>query len=279
MNFLDKLERKYRRYAITNLMLYISMGQVIVFALDYLFHMPIVSYIYFDLRLILKGEVWRLFTFAFFPNASSAFMQIIAAYVYYSLGSSLENHWGTFKFNVYYFVGLFLNMLAMILIDYVFHIPSVFFASYTTLFLNLSLFLAFATLFPDLTFLLAFLIPIKAKYLAIIEALYMVYMFIESSTATRILIVFSLLHFLIFFFSHIRGVRPTMAQRDFRTAQQDSMRRELKQGPPIKVAFHKCSVCGKTELTDPDMEFRYCSKCNGNHEYCMEHLPNHEHKQ
>ena len=42
-------------------------------------------------------------------------------------------------------------------------------------------------------------------------------------------------------------------------------------------ARHKCAVCGRTELDDPNLTFRYCSKCSGNKEYCQDHLFTHKH--
>ena len=40
---------------------------------------------------------------------------------------------------------------------------------------------------------------------------------------------------------------------------------------------HKCAICGRTEKDSPELEFRYCSKCEGNYEYCQDHLFTHEH--
>ena len=40
---------------------------------------------------------------------------------------------------------------------------------------------------------------------------------------------------------------------------------------------HRCAICGKTERDDATLEFRYCSKCAGEFEYCSEHLYTHKH--
>lgn len=280
MNFLDKMQRKYGRYAINNLMLYIIIGQVIVFFSYLLMGSTLLNWIYFNPLLIMRGQIWRLFTFIFIPNTFQPIWFLFAAFLYYSIGNTLERTWGAFKFNVYYLLGMIFNMLALLIVQLIFYRgiapASYFYASMgtnITFYLNLSLFLAFAVLYPDMEFLLYGILPLKVKYLAAIDVVFLAYDFFVGSLGSRVLIVVSLLNFFIFFGSMLTRKRPTATQKQFKAQQK----REVKQGPPIKVAFHKCTVCGKTELTDPDMEFRYCSKCNGNHEYCMDHLSNHHH--
>ena len=46
-----------------------------------------------------------------------------------------------------------------------------------------------------------------------------------------------------------------------------------------KISRHRCCECKKTEKDDENLEFRYCSKCNGSYEYCSEHIFNHEHRE
>ena len=279
MNFLDKMQRKYGKFAIPNLMLYIMLGQTIVLFYSLLLNSSLLSLLYFNPILIMRGQIWRLFTFVFIPNTTSPIFFLFAAFLYYSIGSALEHAWGTFKFNVYYLLGMIFNMLGLLIVQLIFYRDTVS-ASYfyvsmyanITIYLNLSLFLAYAVLYPEVQFLLYGILPIKVKYLAAIDVIFLAYGLISGTVGDRVLVIVSLLNFLLFFGSKLLRSRPTTTQKQFKVQQ-----RELKQGPPIKVAFHKCSVCGKTELTDPDMEFRYCSKCNGNYEYCMDHLHNHTH--
>ena len=270
MNFLDKLERRFGKYSIPNLMLYIMIGHVTTYLLYLVSGENFIRYLYFDIYAIFKGQIWRLFTHIFIPSATGIYL-LFAVLLYYSIGQSLESAWGTFRFNLYYFSGALFNMIGLTIFQL---ISGTAYIS-TTIYLNLTLFLAFAVLYPDLQFLFMMLIPIKAKYLAFIDALFLGFSFLTGNLLIKIFIGFSMLNFLLFFGSKLRSNAP----RQTRTQKQfnNYAKRELKQGDPIKVAFHKCSVCGKTELTDPDMEFRYCSKCNGNYEYCMEHLHNHEH--
>jgi len=279
MNFLDKIQRKYGKFAISNLMLYIMLGQTIVLVYSLLLDSSLMNLLYFNPILIMKGQIWRLFTFVFIPTTTSPIFFLFAVFLYYSIGSALEHAWGTFKFNMYYLLGMIFNMLGLLIVQLIFYrdtaSASIFYLStYSSIaiYLNLSLFLAYAVLFPDVQFLLYGILPIKVKYLAVIDVILLAYGLISGTAGDRVLVMTSLLNFLLFFGSKLLSNRPTATQKQFKTKQ-----RELKQGPPIKVAFHKCTVCGKTELTDPDMEFRYCSKCNGNHEYCMDHLHNHTH--
>ena len=271
MNFLNKLERKYGKYAINNLMLYILLGNGIIFLLDGLTGGMATEFAAFNWSLVLRGQIWRLFTFVFIPSSNSIIFFIFMAFLYYSIGNTLENVWGTFKFNVYYITGALFTIIALIIIQLITG------RSYsgTSYYVNLSLFLAYAALFPNVEFLLYMIIPIKVKYLAFLDVALLLFDFVNGGIATKVLIVVSLLNFILFFGKYLTGkTTSTRTQKQFK-----QQKRELKQGAPIKVAFHKCAVCGKTELTDPEAEFRYCSSCNGNYEYCMEHLHNHEHKQ
>ena len=279
MNFLDKMQRKYGKFAITNLMLYIMIGQTIVLFYSLLLGSGLLNLLYFNPVLIMRGQIWRLFTFVFIPNTMSPIWFLFAVFLYYSIGSALEHAWGTFKFNVYYLLGMIFNMLGLLIVQLIFYRGTIdalgfYSAMYSsiTIYLNLSLFLAYAVLYPEVQFLVYGILPVKVKYLAAIDIVFLAYGFFSGPVGERVLVIVSLLNFLLFFGGKLLHGRPTTTQKQFKAQQ-----RELKQGPPIKVAFHKCSVCGKTELTDPDMEFRYCSKCNGNHEYCMEHLHNHQH--
>ncbi len=277
MNFLDKLERKFGRYCISNLMLYIIIGNVIAYFGVVLFRIPIINWIFFHPALIMQGQIWRIITWIFIPLYDNPIWFLFFVLLYYSIGRELEYQWGTFKFNLYYLSGIIFSIIAYFIAQLFYPVPELYFNIITATYINLSLFLAYAALFPNMKFLLYGIIPLKVKYLAALDLAYLIVDLIRGDVGTRLLIIVSLLNFVLFFGSILlRGGRThrTATQKQFK-----KQKRELKQGDPIKVAFHKCSVCGKTEVSDPDAEFRYCSKCNGNYEYCMDHLHNHEHKQ
>ena len=168
MNFMNKMERKFGRYAIPNLMYYI----VILYAVGVLVQMMApafyIQYLMLDARAILHGQIWRVVTFMIWPPSGSLFFNLIAIYLYYNLGMTLERVWGTFRFNVYFFMGVIGHVLAALLI----YIITGQVYILTTDYLNFSLFFAFAATFPEMQFYLFFVLPIKAKYLALFDGLY-----------------------------------------------------------------------------------------------------------
>lgn len=272
MQWLYKLEKKFGKYAIPNLMMTILFGQAIVFLITNLtgnWALPLA--LAFDRTLILSGQIWRLFTFVFVPSDFSPLWFILMVFIYYSIGNQIERIIGSFNFNVYYFS----SMIAAVIVSFIFNISGFAIASY----INMSLFIAFATLMPDATFYLYFVIPFKAKYLLVFYFIMLGVDMVSGGIQSIALICASLLGYFIFFglpaLKHQKIRRSGLAgQKQFKAAKREI---DYEKRSPIKVAFHKCHVCGKTELDDPEMEFRYCSKCNGNYEYCMDHLKNHEH--
>jgi hypothetical protein len=285
MKFLNKLERKFGKYAIPNLMKYV----IILYALGLFIgtFTPAGFYrVYLGLNFALvgKGQIWRLVT-CLIPNVSisNILYVFISVYLYYVIGDALERAWGSFRFNIYIFSGIILNILAswmMYLVNGVSTNPSLD-SIYS------SMFFAFAAIYPNVQFLLYFLIPVKAKYLAWIDAAFLIYTCISYLKVGYyyevILIIVSMANFLIFFFAtrNYNRISPRNFKRRAKFHRQ--MKAEGKPGNTIHyqghnvITRHKCAVCGRTELDDDKLEFRFCSKCDGNYEYCMDHLYNHEH--
>ena len=184
------LERKLRRYAISDLMKYIVIGQGIVFALLYIW--PTLGYQLYSLITLtrtglMRGQIWRLVTFVFVPPSSSPIFILFALYFYYMIGVGLENQWGKVKFNLYYAVGMLGSIIAALITGYA-----------DNTFLNLSLFFAYAALYPDEQVLLFMILPIKMKYLALVDAALYLYYFIVGTASTRITIVLCLLNVVLF---------------------------------------------------------------------------------
>ncbi len=205
-NWLYRMERKFGRFAITNLMLYIVTTMLFVVICDAVLGLGVSQYLYFDSGLVLQGQVWRLITFIFLPPASSIITILFALYFNYWIGSSLEQYWGTFQFNVYYLVGILGTIIAGVLSG-----------AATNTYLNLSLFLAFAQLFPDQQVMLFFIIPIKIKYLAYLDWILFAISFIFGSWSTRAAIVMSLVNFFLFFGGDfIRKIRDWWKYKDSR---------------------------------------------------------------
>lgn len=275
MKFFNELERKYRKYAISNLMYYITIIYAIGMVIWLINPMIYIRYLSLDVRLIMQGQVWRLFTFLFYPpfgGGSSTMMMIFLGVLllptYYNLGRSLEHTWGTFRFNVYFFMGFFGQIAAAFVGFYVFKQE----LWLTTEFLSYSIFLAFALSFPEHQFWLYGLLPIKAKWLAVAGCAIYLYSFIFSSLSGRVEILLSLGNVIIFFFltRNYKKYSPKEIKRksDFKNAVKIQ---------PAGATRHRCAVCGRTEKDGDDLEFRYCSKCEGSYEYCQDHLYTHQH--
>ncbi len=282
MKFFSKLERKFGRYAIRNLMYYIMIMYAIGIAIQIFSPMAYWAFLSLDPQAILRGQVWRIATFLLYPPMGSMasfgaspglmlsdlFFNGIALSLYYSLGTNLERTWGAFRFNVYFFMGIIGHVLAA-LIGYVVFRQRLLL---TTVYLNFSLFFAFAAVYPDLQFLLFMVLPVKAKVLAIFDGIFFLYGFIVGSAADRCAIVLSLANFLIFFLMtrNLNRINPREMKR------KRDFQRSVKILPKGGVR-HRCAVCGRTEADGDDLEFRYCSKCAGGLEYCQEHLYTHRH--
>lgn len=266
------MERKWGKYAIKELMKYVCMLNAAGLLLS--FWDPLFYYQYLALSpaAILKGQIWRLVTFLMEPGASGSaegvMLSLLMIFIYYNIGSLLENLWGSFRFNVYYISGILFTTLASFVVYGIYHFSIPMGCSY----LNLSLFFAIAILFPDTQFMLLFLFPIKAKWLGIFYALWIGASFIKNGAMVRILILGSVLNVIVFFFA-ARGTQTIQSAKQKKRKVEFAGKMQAKPGK----ARHKCAVCGKTELDDPNLEFRYCSKCDGEYEYCQEHLYTHTH--
>lgn len=262
MKLLDQLNRKIGRYAIRNLMLYIIVLNVAAFI--FLYTAPeLGGKLALNPYLIRQGEIWRLITFVAYPPSSSPLFLAFALYLYYMIGNTLENQWGSFKFNVYYLLGV-LGIIASAFIS-----NSVIGSAF---YLNLSLFLAFARLYPNFTLMIFFVLPVKMKWLAWFNWALFGLQLIQGSAADRAAIIATLLNYFIFFGKDIVTNTKSASTGYYRKKAYQSNMKSVH-----KEYHHKCTVCGRTELDDKDLEFRYCSKCDGYHEYCMDHLHDHEH--
>ena len=215
MTFYQKLERRFGKYAVPNLMKYIC----VIYVVGYLIQMfnPLLYFYYLDLdaEAILHGHIWRIITFIFYPPSTSFLWMIVALFVYYSLGMTLERVWGTFKYNFFYFTGVILLVLSAILIYLVTGYSVQLYPTYMTF----SIFLAYALTFPETTFLLYYIIPIKAKWLAIAEVvLYLFYFVALPGLGNKVAILVSLLNVALFFL--LTNQRPKNRNiynmRDFR---------------------------------------------------------------
>ena len=273
-NWLDKMERRFGRYAIRNLTMYLLAGYAIGYLLS--FTMPqLLTYFTLEPALILKGQVWRLLSWVIIPPNDNIIFVIFMMLLYYSLGNTLENYWGAFRYNVYIFSGILFTVIGAFIVNGLIGGVTGFGSLYSTYYINMSIFLACASIMPDYQLLLYGIIPVKMKWLAILDVVLLAVDAVQGGLIIRIVTIASLLNFIIFFFCNrnLRGHSPKQAVRRKKFQKQISRPQNQYAGG----AKHRCAVCGRTELDDPTLEFRYCSKCNGNYEYCQDHLFTHEH--
>jgi len=270
-NWLNRFCRKFPRFDLPNLMMYVVIGNVLVYLLDAFSGGSFSSLLYFSRSGIFRGQVWRLLTFVFVPDTfGNTILFALSLYFYYSLGSALEREWGSQRFTVFYCMGIVLNIITGLITG---------FASMT--YINLSLFLAFATLYPNVQFLLLFIIPIKAKWMAWFDAALFAWTVLSyliwGPRLYALIPIVAILNYFLFFsdeFAYVFGRVKHKTSRqtiNFKTAQKAAKQN--------KGYLHKCAVCGRTDTDFPDLEFRYCSKCNGYYCYCMDHINNHVHIQ
>lgn len=282
MNFLNKMERKIGKYAIPNLMIYLIAAYCIGFVI-YTVNPNFMLMLTLSPYHILHGQVWRLITWILMPTDTRVFSLLIMALLYYQLGSALERSWGTFRFNVYIFGGMLFTVIGAFILYGIYAaagtgsletISLISSLTFTTNYINLTIFLAFAVMYPEMQILLFFIIPVKMKWMVVVYAVLIAINLILTSWGGRIAIIMSILNFLIFFLS-TRNYRRVSPKEIHRKQVFKAQMREPRRGS--MVTKHKCAVCGRTELDDPNLEFRFCSKCDGNYEYCQDHLFTHQH--
>ena len=274
MNFLDKMEQKLGRYAPGNVMVYLLVLYLGGFILNIVNPYFYFEHLCLDMERIFAGEIWRLVTFIIYPPTTSILWFLLEMYILFLLGRNLERLWGRFYFDLYLLIG-FLSLIVAALLVYLIT------GEVLLLFpdsLYWSLIFAFGMTVPDMQFMLYFLIPIKAKYLMIFYGIFLGYQCVVGGWPTRVQIIASLFNFFLFFllvrrpFLRVRqGIRRAEFQRKIRESQ-----RQAQNLRPMGVR-HVCAVCGRTNISNPELEFRFCSRCAGNREYCLDHLYTHVH--
>ena len=290
---MSPFERKFGKYAIRNL----SFVLVMCYAVGYLLELfdrsgLLITYLTLNPYAILHGQIWRLVTWVLIPPSSGGlFFTLLMLYFYCSIGTSLERTWGTYRYNVYLFQGMLFTIAgSFLLMGYCYLFkpeisllgavltidsPAEYFTiiamMFSTYYINMSIFLAYAATFPDAQVLLMFIIPIRVKWLGVIYAVMLLFQFLGTNVYGKFAIGASLLNFVVFFLTsrNMMHLNPKQIHR------RQEFKREVRRNTGITK--HKCAICGRTEVDSPQMQFRFCSKCDGNYEYCEEHLYTHTH--
>ena len=293
---MKNLRRNFERFCfqnrnkgIPNLMLYVSVGTAIVYLMSvFTRNYTLYNVLCFNRDAILQGQLWRLITYPLTHYHPNVMLQLVSLLCYYSLGRAMENHWGTFKFNLFYLTGIVMMDIYGL----------IFGCTADVYYLNMSLFLSYATMYPHSSFLLFFIIPVKAWIFALLD---LVMTFAEVFSMTfpvnffphNLFPLVALLNYFLFFGKDVLNVIPLSWRINFKRLFKKKQRyapEKPKVVPfpsagsyqastaKVKAPYnHRCTVCGRTDTENPELEFRYCSKCQGYHCYCIDHISNHTH--
>lgn len=348
---MSNFERKMQKYAVKNLTLALVAGYVlgyIITLVDSLRGTSFISFLTLDPWKIIHGQVWRLITWVLIPPSDYSGIQgfiflLLMMYCCFSIGTTLERTWGTLKYNIFILGGIgFTVLFSFIGLGIMFLGAPLFGMSadnvkllldngymswdvFSTFFINMSIYIGFAITYPNNKVLFMFFIPIKMKWLGIIDGLYFAYyiyigirymMYGSIYSMYGMLLIFSvmaaLVNIFVFWLFGLKGYDPKARarkarfERAYSAGEKTARARKMNSGAYSgsfysqndsntassqnknsaqaysdnrhMQARHKCCICGQTDISNPGLEFRYCSKCNGAYEYCNEHLFSHVHK-
>ncbi len=289
---MKNLRRRFERFCyqnryrgIPNLMLYIAAGTAVVYLIGQMTgNYSLYTLLCYHRESILQGQIWRLFTYPLVYGTGSNNLLLVAVslFCYYSLGRAMENTWGTCKFNLFYLTGMVMMDIYCL----------IFGGQADVTYLNLSMFLGYATMYPDSSFLLFFIIPVKARFFALFNLVIVLADLFTAPFPYNFFSVVSLANYFLFFGADVLNVLPhswrinarrtakrAIKPQGHRTIPFNAGSYEASTAAPRAPYTHRCTVCGRTDISNPDLEFRYCSRCSGYHCYCQDHISNHTHIQ
>ena len=267
---IEKFCSRHPRFGVPNLAMYIAIAQAVVGILDLLMQRRLIPMLLFLRPLIGPPlfQVWRLITFILVPQSTNPFYLLLGCYVVFWTGQMLEREWGTARFSLFYLCGVALSIVGGLLLG-----------GTSIYYIHLSFFLVIATMYSEMQVLFMFVLPVKMKWLAILDVALILLEAVESGPFVLLLALPSFINYFIFtwpFWSMKLGFARRRADPqviNFKKAQKQAKKKAQETGGYL----HKCAVCGITDQDDPSMEFRYCSKCDGYYCYCANHINNHIH--
>jgi hypothetical protein len=265
MPFLNKLERIFGRFAIPSLSLVLVVGQVLAWLALYRGVVSPGVFFLIPATVTMPGGWWHLFSFLLLPPlvlrpSIGVLFMLLGWWMFYIMGTALEHFWGTFRFNLFILTGFILTVA----VGFCYPLSFV-----TNIFLGGSVFLAFAYLNPDFELMLFMILPMKIKWLALVTWALYLWEIIAGPGPERLQALAIIVNFLLFFG---RDLYLTLRLRSRKIGKQ-----AVAVARPADPAHHRCFVCNKTDVSDPQMDFRYCSKCAGDPCYCSDHIFNHTH--
>ena len=279
MRAIDRFCARHPRFGIPNLMLVIVVGNAVTFVLTMI---DTTGLLYHNLMLnigaVLNGQVWRLLSFVFVMPSRNFFLGLFFLYCYYIVGSMLEREWGPGKLTIYYLFGILIHIIFGLITYFIGRVSF----GITGYYLNLSVLFIFATLFPDMQMVLYYVIPLKAKWMALINGVVFIYDIVVTPFPVNLVPILAILNYLFFCGGDLlNNIAPGRQKysRDHAAATVNFKRakRKIQRDMEKQEYSRKCSVCGRTDKDYPELEFRYCSRCEGYHCFCIDHINNHKH--
>lgn len=260
--FLDKLERRFHGVAIENLTLVLVGMQLAALVLS-LARPAFAELLVLDPVLVQRGQVWRLITYLFLPPSFDPLWAVFGLYWLHTMGTALESQWGSFKYQLFWLTGAVFTTAGAFALG----IPA------DNAYLLMSLFLAFATLWPDYEILLFFIIPVRVKWLAMIDALILLGAVGTATGWAAILPLLAVANYLLFFGEALVLLLRGKAVQAGRKSERTRFAAKASGVPDVR----RCALCGITSTDDPKMDFRVCTceKHDRPTELCITHARNH----
>jgi membrane associated rhomboid family serine protease len=303
-NLRNRFERfcyQNRTRGIPNLMLYITLGSALVYVMNLMDPQDTLYWVLcFNRQAILQGQVWRLFTYVFTYDVGNILLTAVSLFCYLSLGRAMENVWGTFRFNLFYLTGVVL-MDAFVMIfcptqDVIigrYLVTTQYFSqmyNQMAIYLHMGLILTYATCHPESRFYVFYFIPVPAWVMALVDLVLVGIGVFNMCYPVNLMPhalfpVVGLLNYFLFFGGDMPNLLPPSwrVKRQRKTTKKTGTipfpnGRDYQPKAAEKAPYtHRCTVCGRTDVTNPELEFRYCSRCNGYQCYCEDHISNHTH--
>lgn len=260
MSLFDRLERRWGWLAFPGFLRYYALFHVLVYVLQ--IARPDIAEIFaFDRAKILSGEVWRVATMFFAGSQFGKVSLMTLVFLFFAVSfvfmvsDGLEGVWGVFKTSLFYYLGI----IVVIAMNFIY--PVAIPGSGTVLYG--AAFLAFATLFPRVQIMLFMVIPVQVRFLGMLAGAVIIF----TALARPILFPF----YLVGYANYLLWAAVPALRGTARMLEAGKRKKAFTGGKTSGAqAFHACAVCRRTDVSDPQLEFRVGK--NGE-EYCTDHSP------
>lgn len=259
MQVLDKWERRFGRVSFPGLLRYYALFHVMVFLLQ-IVNPAIGETLDFNKEKIMGGEVWRVVTFLFADSGfggQGAFAMLFLFFmvmVAFMMSDALEGAWGVFRTSLFHYT----CFAGLLVANFLYGEPM----PGSGMFVYSSAFFAFATLFPRHEFLMFFILPVQVRWLAILFGGLLVFGTLGQPAYLGYLV--------LAFGNYLLWAGIPALRGQARVIESAGRKRKFEKAKSSgENTFHRCEKCGRTEVSDPDLDFRMAADGK---EYCGDHL-------